>query len=172
MASINCNQPLIPGPPALGKSSCPYLMSLEPPSGLHLFAVMFWKLMLAAPLIDLTSDFLISGIFRAPRQLVCISGQWAGVFHAAPQPFPICHPPRWHQGGQLVQTDWSGVLFVKVLGCSKGEREVTLGTGTAWSHLAWDTLEQVPLVINDVFLQGWVLSERSRRTLWWSWWSF
>lgn len=43
-------------------------------------------------------------------------------------------------------------LFVKVFSCCKGEQGVTPGTGTVWSHLAWDALEQVPLVTNDVFL--------------------
>ena len=62
-------------------------------------------------------------------------------------------------------------LFVKVLGCSKEKQGVTLGTGTVWSHLAWDALEQAPLVTNDVFLQGLALSERKNRTVWWPLWS-
>lgn len=58
-------------------------------------------------------------------------------------------------------------LFVKVCSCCKGEQGVTPGTGTVWSHLAWDALEQVPLVTNDVFLQGLALSERKSRTVCW-----
>lgn len=76
-------------------------------------AMLFWQLVLVAPLMDAMSHLLLPDILSAPRQPACFLQAFLGnglVFSV--RPFLICHHPQWHRGAQLVQTDWTGMGFI------------------------------------------------------------
>lgn len=130
---------------------------------------MFWKLVLVVLLVDAMSVFLISNILEHSGSLFAFLGNEQVFSMQLLNPFSSAAIPAGSEEASLFKK--IGVehyLFVKVLGCSRGEQGLTLRTGTVWSHLAWAALEQALLVTTAVFLQGLALFERNGRTMWWS----